>query len=212
MQFQCDFSPKPNVSVLNIQLHSDDHEPQPFWRVFEYRLNTVWMGLAAEALFWAYIYYIMNGCRYIHTHALCAYEGTKKGASLPQSWRSMSRSLFPRLRGVFWCIWHLSGVPVQGMVNAGQTHVPVLSIQSWEKSPQNTSKITILRHLVFIAHSCQNLSNPFIYKASGIYIKGDTKRRLVLAPIQDFLKKISLCSHKRIFFAEKLVVCTLVRT
>lgn len=40
-----------------------------------------------------------------------------------------------------------------------------------------------MRRLVFIAHSCQNLSNPFIYKASGIYIKGVTKRHLVLAPI-----------------------------
>ena len=40
-----------------------------------------------------------------------------------------------------------------------------------------------MRRLVFIAHSCQNLSNPFIYKAFGVYIKGDTKRHLVLAPI-----------------------------
>lgn len=138
------------ISKMNIQCNSNailaQNQTSPFWTSnctlmtmsrsrFEGCLNTVWRGLAAEALFWAHIYYIMNGCRYMHTHALCAYEGTKKGASLPQSWRSMSRSLFPRLRGVFWCIWHLSGVPVQGMVNAGQTHVPVLSIQSWEKSP-----------------------------------------------------------------------------
>ena len=95
MQFQCDFSQKPNVSVLNIQLHPDDHEPQPFWRLFEYRLNTVWRGLAAEALFWAYIYLLWTGVGTCTRTHYARMRAQKKGLRCPSPDAPWAAACFP---------------------------------------------------------------------------------------------------------------------
>lgn len=95
------------------------------------------------------------------------------------AWMVAMPIIFRLFRGIF---DHGNSI-INTPANHNPSRIPVLNIQSWEKSPQNTSKIPVLRHLVMFYYSTKTTPNSLIYSRFDNVTLLYSLRHLVMPPI-----------------------------